>query len=149
MRRRACSLVQGLIWPWGRDPASVSARTWANWLGHAAAAADLRRGGHGPDGGDGLSRAARFVGSGRAAGVCRGVARRRAAASGRAGLSSYGGAESGTPSSRTAAASGSGRCLAGRRSRPGTNGRTAPPADPESAARGSPDEVGGGDGSGM
>jgi hypothetical protein len=44
MRRRASSLVQGLIWPWGRDPASVSARTWANWLGHAPAAAGLRRG---------------------------------------------------------------------------------------------------------
>ena len=37
-RRRMCararSVVQGVIWLAGREPASVSARTWANWLGH-------------------------------------------------------------------------------------------------------------------
>ena len=43
MRRRAWSVVHGVICPCGRDPASVSARTWANWLGHPAAGACTRR----------------------------------------------------------------------------------------------------------
>ena len=40
-RRRMCararSVVQGVIWLAGREPASVSARTWANWLGQRSA----------------------------------------------------------------------------------------------------------------
>jgi hypothetical protein len=31
----ACSVVHGAIWAGGRDPASVSASTWANLLGQA------------------------------------------------------------------------------------------------------------------
>ena len=42
-RRRMCararSVVQGVIWLAGREPASVSARTWANWLGHRSGSA--------------------------------------------------------------------------------------------------------------
>ena len=37
MRLRARSVVQGTSWPGGRDPASVSASTWANRLGQTAA----------------------------------------------------------------------------------------------------------------
>src|SRR5215470_9934011 len=36
MRSRARSVVHGASWRGDRDPASVSASTWANWLGHAA-----------------------------------------------------------------------------------------------------------------
>jgi len=38
IRRRACCVVQGTIWLAGLDPASVSASTWANLLGHPPAA---------------------------------------------------------------------------------------------------------------
>jgi len=33
MCRRAISVVHGTIWPGGREPARVSASTWANRLG--------------------------------------------------------------------------------------------------------------------
>ena len=39
MCSRACWVVQGSIWRGGRDPARVSASTWANRLGQAGAAA--------------------------------------------------------------------------------------------------------------
>jgi len=34
IRRRVCCVVHGTIWLAGLDPASVSASTWANLLGH-------------------------------------------------------------------------------------------------------------------
>ena len=38
----------GAIWPWDRDPAKVSASTWANWPGQPTAAGCPRRAGLGP-----------------------------------------------------------------------------------------------------
>ncbi len=103
---RACSVVHGAIWLGGRDPARVSASTWANWLGQCADGS--RAGGRGsvarvPGAGTRTARVrtVRLVRTERLAGG------RRATLAGRS--SSYGGAVRGTVIAWMATASGNGR----------------------------------------
>jgi hypothetical protein len=142
IRWRVCSVVQGLSCVAGLDPASVSARTWANWLGHAGGSPDVRSpGSDAPGSGSSASGSSGScspaVGSpcssspGSPSGPAGGASPASAAAPGGPaaaaawGSSSYGGAASGTATRRTATGSGGGAPRPGGRRRVGGIGATS------------------------
>ena len=120
IRRRVCSVVQGVSCCAGREPASVSARTCANWLGQAPPGLGPMSARARPrvSPGRGLDPAPAAVGGTVAVGLIGGSPVLSAS-------SSYGGAGSGTAVRLTATASGSGARRPGRRTRVGSIGTTA------------------------
>jgi len=132
IRCKVCSVVHGVSCWGGLDPARVSARTWANWLGHLP----------GPDGpGTALGTTASRAAPSRS-GRSRSCPDLRDRPTGRLvprpRSPSYGGSESGTGTRRIAIGSGSGaRRPAGRR-RVGSMGMTAGPAGASGSCGGKP-----------
>jgi hypothetical protein len=115
IRCRVCSVVQGLSWAAGLDPASVSASTWANWLGHGGGPADERSPGGPPLDSGWPSAGSPDSVSGTASGwSSRGC-----------GSSSKGGAASGIATRCTAAGSGNGAPAGCGRRRAGRTGTTS------------------------